>query len=250
MHNPTFRVVKILNIVSENNGEYSMSEIARRCDIPIGTIPPILKTLSDLKYLSFDPEKKTYAIGIRCFLAGLVFTRSSTAYGGITGIIKTMTDTTQETAHYCTLEHGDVLYVCKSESPQPIRMYSAVGRTLPAYGTAVGKALLSGLSDEEVMKLYPNGLQPLTKHTITDYSVLLTQLAEVRRTGFAEECEESNLGIRCIAKPIHDAKGHVISAISIVIPLFRFSQEKEKVVKEALTQGGKDLEAMVPFLAK
>ena len=48
-----------------------------------------------------------------------------------------------ETCHFGILVGGDVLYLLKIDSPEPIRMYSSGGRRLPAYATGIGKALLS-----------------------------------------------------------------------------------------------------------
>jgi len=248
LHNPTYRVVKILNAVSERNGSLSLSSIAKVCGIPVGTILPILRTLCEAGYLSCDPETKTYAIGIRCFLTGTAFTRSSSSYEGVSAVVRMITDRTMETAQYGLLEGGNVLYVAKSESPQPVRMYAAIGRTLPAYGTAIGKALLSGLENERVRELYSQGLAPLTEHTITRFDELFLQLDQIRKGGFAEECEESNLGIRCLAMPVHDRGGKVVGAVSVVIPLFRFSEQKAIQIKDALRAASKNIEAMIPLM--
>jgi len=61
----------------------------------------------------------------------------------------------EETCQLGVLDRGKVLYIRKVDSPQPIRMIR-----LPANGTAIGKALLSGLSNEEVRKLYADELPP------------------------------------------------------------------------------------------
>ena len=66
------------------------------------------------------------------------------------------------------LDQDRVLYVAREDSPQPIRLISWVGTRLPANATAVGKALLSGLTNEEVRALYAGGLPRLTEQTITD----------------------------------------------------------------------------------
>jgi len=247
VHNPTLRVIKILNAVATQNDQLTMSGIARECQIPVGTVLPILRTLCDQDFLAYHETHKTYQIGLKCFLAGQAYAVSNTSFAGIEGVIGRLTEATKETSHYCVLEGGDVLYVLKRESPEPIRMYSAIGKKLPAYGTAIGKALLSGLSKEEVQALYPDGLKAMTPHTITDIGVLFQQLQDIRKSGFAYECEESNMGIRCIAKPIHSKTGKVVSAISVVIPIFRYNREKEELVKTCLLTAGRDIELLLPY---
>lgn len=83
------------------------------------------------------------------------------------------------------LDQGNILYLEKVDSPQAIRLISRVGDRLPANATALGKALLSGLSDEEVRTLYAAGLPRLTSHTVTELPQLLDQLAQIRSGALA-----------------------------------------------------------------
>ena len=49
-HNPTLRVLRILELIDANSGGLSLSEIANLLDLPKGTISPILKTLAATNY--------------------------------------------------------------------------------------------------------------------------------------------------------------------------------------------------------
>ena len=44
-HNPTLRVLRILELIDANSGGLSLSEIANLLDLPKSTIPSILKPL-------------------------------------------------------------------------------------------------------------------------------------------------------------------------------------------------------------
>lgn len=246
-HNPTMRVIKVLEAVASHNGELSLSDIARVTSIPPGTIVPILKTLVLSQFLSLDGGSKLYSIGLKAFLTGSLFAESSDSYAGIKSILEKMTQKTGETTHFCTLKDGNVLYVSKVDSPQPIRMYSDIGKQLPAYGTAVGKTLISDKSLEELKQLYPQGLQPLTKRTIVDFDELYEQLLQIRETGFAYECEESNPGIRCIAIPIR-IKEEIVAAISLVIPIYRYKDEKKEQYESILKDGAHSIAELLPHL--
>ena len=50
-HNPTLRVLRILELIDANSGGLSLSEIANLLDLPKGTISPILKTLAATNYV-------------------------------------------------------------------------------------------------------------------------------------------------------------------------------------------------------
>jgi DNA-binding IclR family transcriptional regulator len=247
IHNPTMRVLKIFDAVSAHDGLLNMSGICKLTSIPPSTIQPILQTLCSAQYVTLDKERGTYSIGLRFFLSSASFVQSSGHYKSIKSVIQDMATRSGETCHYCTLDGGNVLYVIKIDSLQPVRMYSAIGRKLPAYGTAIGKALISELSMDEIKALYPQGIVPLTENTIKDFDSLYKQLLEIRETGFAYECEESNLGVRCIARPIK-REGKIISAVSIGIPVFRYTKEKKEQFEAMLTNAANEIEKLVSCL--
>ena len=136
------------------------------------------------------------------------------------------------------LDQDRVLYVAREDSPQPIRLISWVGTRLPANATAVGKALLSGLTNEEA-----GGLPRLTEQTITDVETLLAQLEAVRRGELAMEREESTDQLACWAAPLR-RKGTVFAALSISVPLFRCREEKIELVRRSLLTAQAEIEKL------
>jgi len=247
MHTPTLRVIKILNLIASNNDTMTLSDISKHSDIPKGTLHPILKTLVESGFLYLDTQKGTYRIGLRLFVNGNSFIQSKDSLMGIESILKELTLKTGETSHFAKLDGGNVLYLVKVESSQPVRMYSAIGRQLPAYGTGLGKALMSGMTKEQIMRLYPDGLNPMTENTITDFDLLYSQIETIRETGFAYECEESNSGVRCIAVPVKK-EGNVVAAVSIGIPIFRYTEEKRIMIQNLLRSSLLDIEKITSYL--
>ena len=141
------------------------------------------------------------------------------------------------------LDGGDVLYMEKEDSPQTIRMISQVGNRLHANATAIGKALLSGLTDAELRTLYAGGLPRLTQNTVTDMDTLLAQLAEVRAGGIATEREESTPQLACWAVPLR-RRDKVFAALSVSVPLFRCSPEKVDLVCRCLREAQAEIERL------
>ena len=105
-HMPTLRVVRILEVIAANNGELTMSDIARRTSIPPSTIMPILQTLTGAQFLRLDSKTMRYFVGLKTFLSGAVFAKN-TSYGGINAIVDSMAKESGETAHFGLLEAGD-----------------------------------------------------------------------------------------------------------------------------------------------
>jgi len=239
------RTLAVLELLSTSDEKQTLSEIARALNISTSTLFPILHTLREKEYLGFDKKSQTYSLGKRLFEIGSRVLHSS-AYQEISGIVDRIAEACGETVHFGTLDWGDVLYLAKGESRQPIRMYSTIGKRIPAYGTAIGKALLKNYSIEELKRLYPEGLKPLTAKTITDFAELYGQL---HGNGiFVYECEESTEGLRCIAVPIY-RQGAVVAACSVAVPLFRYDEEKKVLIEHLLKGALIEFEQMIHLVA-
>ena len=131
-----------------------------------------------------------------------------------------------ETMHLGVRAERDTLYIDKLDSTQSIRMTSYVGSRAPMYCTALGKAILSTMDDDEVRRLYADTpMTALTPHSITSLDRLLEQLAEVRSRGYAVEREESNENVCCVAIPLRNREGRAAYALSVSAPSFRMGEE-------------------------
>ena len=229
-HRATARVLDILESLSGSEEGLTLTELSQALDAPKSSLFPIVHTLEERRYLRQDDGTGRYTMGPR----GLA---------PITQVMKEVASKCQETCQMGILDQDRVLYVAREDSPQPIRLISWVGTRLPANATAVGKALLSGLTNEEVRALYAGGLPRLTEQTITDVETLLAQLEAVRRGELAMEREESTDQLACWAAPLR-RKGTVFAALSISVPLFRCREEKIELVRRSLLTAQAEIEKL------
>jgi DNA-binding IclR family transcriptional regulator len=95
-------------------------------------------------------------------------------------------------------------------------MRRMIGGRLPLYATAVGKALLSGYSEDALAEvLDTRRLRRYTRMTVVRPSILRTQLTRVRQTGIAFSYEEWALGTSGVAAPVV-VGGEVVAAVAVV----------------------------------
>jgi IclR family acetate operon transcriptional repressor len=135
-----------------------------------------------------------------------------------------------ESANLAMLDGERVLYVAHSPGWHSMRMFTEVGRRAGAHCTAVGKAMLAQLSDEEVITLLGrSGMPTLTQRTITTLSEMLTELRTVRADGFALDNGEQEEGVRCVAVALPGSPAR--AALSISAPSGRMT---DSVVRKAL----------------
>ena len=159
------------------------------------------------------------------------------------GQLAELVDAFKETCYCGTLVDGMVLYLDKMDSPQPLRVLTNTGKRLPAYATSIGKALLMDATLEELTQMYPDGLKPLTPHTVTDINALHLQLSAARQEGYTWEVEESTEHVRCFAAPIRKY-GKIVAAISVAIPLFRYEDSQKNGIVSKLKEYGNLMGAM------
>lgn len=238
MHQPTERVLGVLKLITEAPGGKRLADFSRELDIPKTTLLPILSTLCQRHYL-YQDDMGRYFADKALYSMGAAFSGCFPILGYIHNQLSKLVDILGETCYFGVLEDGMVLYLEKAESPQPLRMLTSVGRALPAYATSIGKMLLAGKTESELRQLYPDGLKPLTEHTVSDFATLVQQTNEALRNGYSWELEESTQHIRCFAMPVYK-NGKIIAAVSVAIPLFRYDEaNKEQLLQALQTATGK-----------
>ena len=111
----------------------------------------------------------------------------------------------------------------KVDPPSGKRLDSWVGRHFDLHCTALGKALLAYLSDEEVERLFEqNDLSSHNPNTICSLSKLKAHLAVIRARGYAVDDQEHELGVRCVAAPILSEHGRALAAVTVFSPVNQF----------------------------
>lgn len=222
----------------------SAAEVVERLGLPRTTVHELLGTLADRRYLvRVVGQPVRYRIGVRLFQLGSVYAAGLDLTAEAHDVATQVAAACEETVHVAVLEGPDVMYVVRIESTHPVRMFSAVGRRLPARCTGVGKMLLSELRPEEIDTLYPRSvpLSPMTPHTIVSHAKLRAELEEIERRGLAYDSAESTADVHCVAAPIRDGSHAMVAAMSISVPTTRWDDARRAELTELVLAGARDL---------
>jgi IclR family transcriptional regulator, KDG regulon repressor len=105
--------------------------------------------------------------------------------------------------------------------------------------------LLARLAPDRLDELYPVGasLPALTRRSITTATQLRTRLTEIRGCGIAEEYCESNESVACVAAPVTDRTGTTVAAMSISVPIVRWTPERKDGLGRLVSEGAASLSA-------
>lgn len=244
-HKMLEKALWMLELAAESDNGVTTSQVCAALDMPKSSVFNLLNTFANMGYLDKNADTGRFSIGLKVFELGSGFLQKNDNYTYMYDVLKKLVDEVGETAHMAILDGRDIVYINKYDCSHAVRMISNIGKRVPAHATAIGKALLSALTDDEIRQLYRGtSLQALTPNTITTIEGLLQNIQTIRETGFATECEESTPSVQCIAVPVFSQRSSFKTAISISVPLSRSPMGLDSF-KAPLLEAKKQLSAIL-----
>lgn len=238
------RALEILELFLDRPRSLSVPDIIARLGLPRTTAHELVHTLLESGYLArVEDQPYRFTLGLRVFELG-------SAYGAPLDLVTEgqkvavkVSETCDETVQMAIRDGAEAVFIAKVDSSQMVRLVSTVGSRLPAHCTAVGKMLLSALSDEELVTLYKDikQLPRMTPNSITSLKQLQQEMVQVRAHGFAYDDCESNLHVRCVAAPVYSHKGKMVSAMSISVPVMRMNAKRQAELAALVQRAAEDL---------
>jgi IclR family transcriptional regulator, pca regulon regulatory protein len=216
------RGLAILSSYHSDRPLIGVSELSRELDLSRSTAHRYVTTLAQLGYLQQDIESKRYRLGPKVLDLGFSALNAMDVLEIAAPHLRRLSDETQRTVNLAILDDTDVVYIERYRSSRPgqqeIDLNLHVGARLPAYCTAMGKAILASLPEERLEAIIPHiDFAPRGPNTITDPAVFRKELAKIRSAGLAVNDEELAYGLRSIAAPIHSHSGEVLAALNLAV---------------------------------
>lgn len=234
--NAADKVLDILEYLAQHRGAFTLSELSRGVGIPKPTLFRYVATLEERGYITRNSDEK-YTLGLRVVQLANAALGHMTLHEVALPYMRVLLERFQETVNLAVLEGHEMVYVEILESPKAFKMSAHVGGREVLHATALGKAILAYLPEEEMERLIrATGLPRYTANTICSPSLLREELAGVRARGYSVDHQEKEEGASCVGAPIFGPRGWPIAAISISGPALRFSQEKVEEMGRALLE--------------
>ncbi len=216
------RGLAILAEFSEDRPLLGISELARAVDLRRSTAHRYVATLATLGYLDQDPGTRKYRLGPRVLDLGFSAINSMDIREIAAPHLRQLSDETGHTVNLAILDGTDVVYIerCRTaqQGQREIDLNLHVGARLPAYCTAMGKAILAFLPEQRREEtIAAIDFAPRGPNTITNPTAFRKELARIRAAGLAVNDEELAYGLRSIAAPIHSRSGEVVAALNLAV---------------------------------
>lgn len=229
------------------NGAMGLQELSTALDLNKSTVHRILNSLICMDYVRQDPETVKYSLSFKiCGLSNQILSQNS-MIDIARPFIKELSANSGETVHLVQLDGINATYIDKVEASQnSVRMISMVGKSIPLYCSGVGKAILADMPDTKIESIWKQSfIQQLTEHTVTRFVDFMNLIEETRRSGYALDNEENEIGVRCIAVSLKGYNGKSTYAISISAPKDRMSDARILLLREMILKTKHQIESNI-----
>ncbi|WP_328353368.1 IclR family transcriptional regulator [Streptomyces sp. NBC_00445] len=223
--NATDKALNLLEAAVAPDYPHRLGDIAAAAGVPKASAHRILQNLVATSFLASDGTGG-YGPGPRLRALAARVTQGCEEDQVMRAEMEVLSRRVGNTVHLGVRTGDAATCLIKVTSPRPVQTASRVGMHLPLHATAIGKCILSGLSDDELTALMDRvGMPTRTEHTLTDLDALRAELDRVRAQGFALDEEENEIGVRCLGAPVRDAKGAIVGGVSISVITYLESRE-------------------------
>ncbi len=223
---------EILKLISTYPNQLKLIDISHRLAIHKSSMFSLLKTMEEMNWVERELGD-TYRLGSAFAVFGGAFFRQFDLISLFHREAVSMKQLLNESIQLGKLEGNEVLYLAKEEADSPVKLVSEPGMKFPAHATALGKALLSELDPEQVVKLYQDEvLLGLTSQTIRNRERLIEVLADVLLQGYATDLQECVIGFQCVGVPVRKRSGIIVAAVSCSMPVHHWEAKHLQVIEE------------------
>jgi DNA-binding IclR family transcriptional regulator len=213
--NRVARAFAVLEAFSPTSPALTLSEIARRADLPLTTTHRLVGELCASHALERDVDG-TYRIGLRLWEIASLAPRGVPLREAALPFLEDLYEVTHENAQLGVREGHDVVYIERIAGRRAVSVLTRVGGRFPLHASGIGLVLLAHAPQAVQRSVLEGPLRRFTDHTITDPVRLGRVLAQVRRDGVAISDRQVTDDAMSVAAPITDAGGGVIAALSVV----------------------------------
>ena len=214
----------LLEVIAASDG-ILLTEAAQRAGVAPSTAHRVLTTLEVHGFLRHDAEREDWRIGVKAFEVGNAFLRDRKVADVGRPVMTELMEATGETVNLSLPIDDAVVFVAQVETHNALRAFQRPGNRAPLHASASGKLVLAFMSDKSrAATLHRTGLEAFTAETRITVKDLEADLEAARTRGFAIEVGEQAEGLTCVAAPIFNEFGELLSCLSVSGPVARMGE--------------------------
>ena len=220
-------VAKALAMLEAFGGErraLSLAELAGGAGMTPSSAQRCAHTLARLGYLRRDARLRRWVLTPRvlamshAYLAGHTLLEQSTTH------LIDLNQASGESVSFSEPDDVDMVYIARFPSLKRFYIHMPVGRRLPMYCTAAGRAYLAALPPAEAQRILRRSeIRALTPLTLTDPKQIWKRVQAAREAGYAWAEQECYRGDLTIAAAVLGEDGVPLAAVNIAGPTSRWT---------------------------
>lgn len=242
------RAISLLHAIAERPAGSSASELARVTELPRSTAARTLRTLADFGFVEETAAGSDWVLGHELVRLARAADPNRRLVEAAHPALSWLRDETGESAAFAVPRGPAGMDILLQLDPERhIGVANWVGTDVPLHASSAGKLVLARLDASEVDAwIRAKPLAPFTEKTITDAHVLRTELARVRRQGWAELVDELEEGLASISAPVHSPHGDVVGMVGVSGPTFRLTKSRRRALLPTLRAAATEIERRLP----
>jgi len=231
------KAFEVLEYLSESPTDATLQMIASKVSMTRNKTSRLLATLCESGLLEQDKPSGSYLLGMSSFSLAQKLVRNSSVISLAHPVIEQLARKHDEAVYMAVIKGDDVLFRDMACCHQKIKSVSLIGKTFPLFTNAAGK-VMKALESTESIEWMVSKRRAKTKDTANQEG-LISELVEIRSNGgVAVDSGGLGEGIISVAVAVKDYAGHVIGAITMLGPSFRFLKDRvEKEIIPSLIEG-------------
>ena len=220
-------VQKALAILETFGGErraLSLAELAAGVGMTTSSAQRCTHTLVRLGFLGRDARVRRWVLTPRALSLAHAYLSGHALLEQATTHLIDLNQASGESVSLSEPDGADMVFIARFPSLKRFYIHMPVGRRLPMYCTASGRAYLSALPAAAAQRIVRcSQLRALTPLTLTDPKQILKRIQAAREAGYAWSDQECYRGDVTIAAAVLGEDGQPLAAVNISAPTSRWT---------------------------
>ena len=229
--------IMILKQIAMENA-VGLRELSRITGASLTATEKIVKTLEEHRFIDKDASGKII-LGSELFFLGKIVESRTDFIQIILREIKDLVKDIDETVYLIKRSDKHIVFIEGERSSHPIQYTPEIGKPYDLPYGATGQAFMAFMEEDEVRKIL--------NHYQIDSENYFKKLEEVREKKYSMSYQERFEGLAGITFPILTKDGNAPLALSIAIPTYRYSEEKNNILIERTKKTVNKLQTLIGY---
>ena len=219
------KTFELLEILADQSSSLSLNNLADRLDLSRNKAYRLLATMCQQGIIGRDRVSGNYSLGVSAFALAQKMIKGTAIIQFAHPVLEKLAHAHDEAVYYTVMQGEEVVFLDMVDCEQQVKAMSLIGKRLPFFTNAAGKAM-KALESVEFLNRLATKKRGISKN-IPNPEGLATELLEIRsKGGVAVDHNGLGEGIISVAVAVHDYAGMTVGALILLGPSFRLLSDR------------------------